>query len=301
MAARPVGNLGVSPQPGGGRTDQSHVRLLRLLWLSVVLVACAGQAPLPSHALELNQAGAEALAQGDLETADARLSVALEYSPHFVEALVNLGLVDMQRGNFTRARTLLQRARRLNADVAQVHHALGVLSERERRPDLASQHYRDALAVDPGFFAARANLGRLLFDAGFFEDARLTFKKLVEVAPAAAAGHSGLAEALIRLGRVAEADAVVAEAARRFPEDAALVVLRARALLRQGDGEAARSLLLPLAESRDEFSARALAWLSAVELARGEPALAAAAARRALRLDPDDGLARHLLSRALSP
>jgi tetratricopeptide (TPR) repeat protein len=277
------------------------VRLLRLLWLSVVLVACAGQAPLPSHALELNQAGAEALAQGDLETADARLSVALEYSPHFVEALVNLGLVDMQRGNFTRARTLLSRARRLNADVAQVHHALGVLSERERRPDLASQHYRDALAVDPGFFASRANLGRLLFDAGFFEDARLTFKKLVEVAPAAAAGHSGLAEALIRLGRVAEADAVVAEAARRFPEDAALVVLRARALLRQGDGDAARSLLLPLAESRDEFSARALAWLSAVELARGEPALAAAAARRALRLDPDDGLARHLLSRALSP
>jgi tetratricopeptide (TPR) repeat protein len=277
------------------------VRQLQLVWLGAVLVACAGQAPLPSHALELNQAGAEALAQGDLETADARLSVALEYSPHFVEALVNLGLVDMQRGNFTRARTLLQRARRLNADVAQVHHALGVLAERERRPDLASQHYREALAVDPGFFAARANLGRLLFDAGFFEDARLTFKKLVEVAPAAAAGHSGLAEALIRLGRVAEADAVVADAARRFPDDAALVVLRARALLRQGDSDGARSLLLPLAGKRDEFSARALAWLSAVELARGEPALAAAAARRALRLDPDDGLAHHLLSRALSP
>jgi Flp pilus assembly protein TadD len=277
------------------------VRQLPLLWLGVVLVACAGQAPLPSHALELNQAGADALARGDLETADARLSVALEYSPHFVEALVNLGLVDMQRGNFTRARTLLQRARRLNADVAQVHHALGVLSERERRPDLASQHYREALAVDPGFSAARANLGRLLFDAGFFEDARLTFKKLVEVAPAAAAGHTGLAEALIRLGRVAEADAVIADAARRFPDDAALVVLRARALLRRGDSDGARSLLLPLAEKRDEFSARALAWLSAVELTRGEPALAAEAARRALRLDPDDGLARHLLSRALSP
>lgn len=290
----------MSPQPGAGRTDEWQVRLLQLLWLSALLVGCAGQAPLPSHALELNQAGAEALAQGDLETADARLSVALEYSPHFVEALVNLGLVDLQRGNFTRARTLLQRARRLNADVAQVHHALGVLSERERRPDLASQHYRDALSVDPGFFAARANLGRLLFDAGFFEDARLTFKKLIEVAPAAAAGHSGLAEALIRLGRVAEADAVVAEAARRFPDDPALVVLRARALLRQGDGDGARNLLLPLAESRDEFSARALAWLSAVELARGQPMLAAAAARRALRLDPDDGLARHLLSQALS-
>jgi len=255
---------------------------------------------LPSRALELNQAGAEALAQGDLETADARLSVALEYSPHFVEALVNLGLVEIQRGNFARARLLLQRARRLNPDVAQVHHGLGVLAERERRNDLASEHYRDALAVDPGFFAARANLGRLLFDAGFFEDARLNFKKLVEVAPEASSGYSGLAESLLKLGRIAEADALVERAALRFPEDSALVVLRARSLLRQGRTEQARELLLPLVARRDGFSARALAWLGAVELARGKPPLAAAAARRALGLDPDDGLARHVLARALS-
>jgi len=77
------------------------------LWLA----GCAGAAPLPPKAVLLNQAGADALARGDLETADARLSLALEYSPHFVEALVNQGLVELQRGNFERARELITRAR----------------------------------------------------------------------------------------------------------------------------------------------------------------------------------------------
>ncbi len=268
------------------------------IWLTVLFAAslsCSGRAPLPPRAVALNESGARALAEGDLETADARLSVALEYSPHFVEALVNLGLVEVARGNFARARTLLQRARRLNPDVAQPHHALGILAERERRPDQASQHYREALAVDPGFFAARANLGRLLFDAGLFEDARLTFKKLSEVAPDAAVGHAGLAESLIRLGRVAEAERVIDAASKRFPDDGALCLLRARSALRQGQPERARALLLPLSEARNELTPRALSWLAVVELSLGHRSEAEKLARRSLLLDPEDGLARHVL------
>jgi tetratricopeptide (TPR) repeat protein len=262
------------------------------------LSACAGQAPLPARAVQLNQAGAEALASGDLETADARLSVALEYSPHFVEALINLGLVEMERGNFARARTLLQRARRLNPDVAQAHHALGVLSERERRPDRASLHYRDALGVDPGFAAARANLGRLQFDAAQFEDARLTFKKAIEVAPDERAAYSGLAESLIRLGRIDEAETTIERGITRFPDDPALIILRARSFLRLGQTGAARDLLEPIAGRRDEFSARALAWLGTLELLSGFPDRAASAAEKALALDPDDSLAVHVLTSA---
>ena len=72
---------------------------------------------------------------------------------------------------------------RLNPDVAQPHHGLGVLAERERRPDIASRHYQEALHVDPGFAPARANFARLLFDAGYVEDSMVQFKRLVEVAP----------------------------------------------------------------------------------------------------------------------
>jgi tetratricopeptide (TPR) repeat protein len=274
------------------------VRLL--FFLLVLVIGCAGAAPLPPRALELNEAGARALAEGNLETADARLSLALEYSPHFVDALVNLGLVECQRGNFTRARQLLLRARRINADVAQPHHALGVLAERERRPDRASEHYRDALRVDPGFAPARANLGRLEFDAGQLEAAYVTFKKLVEVAPDQSDGYVGLAETLIRLDRLEEALGVTREASARFPEDPGLALLTAREELRAGRVEASVALLLPLAAQHDDFAAAALGWLATAELARGEPRRAVGAAERALSLDPEQPVAIRALATALA-
>src|SRR6476659_10145728 len=67
-------------------------------------VGCASVPPLPPRAIELNRHGAAALAAGDLSAAEARLSVAIEYSPRFTEAWVNLGDVELRRGNLQRAR-----------------------------------------------------------------------------------------------------------------------------------------------------------------------------------------------------
>jgi tetratricopeptide (TPR) repeat protein len=267
--------------------------------LQVWLSGCSGTAPLPPRAVALNRAGAEALARGDLETADARLSLALEYSPRFVEALVNQGLVELQRGNFDRARELLMRARRLNEDVAQPHHALGVLAERQARPDLASRHYYEALAVDPGFEPARANLARLLFDAGMLEEALVQYKRLAEAAPGLAEAPIGLAETLLRLGRIAEAEAVAGAARERFPDAAELKVLAARSLLRRGEIEPAIELLAPLGYGRDEVAASALAWLATAELLRHRPRQALGAAERALALEPSSPVATYAMARAL--
>ena len=269
--------------------------------LSAVLFAgCTAGVPLPPAALALNNAGIEALARGDLETADARFSVALEYSPHFVDALVNLGLVEMQRGNFARARQLLERARRINPDVAQPHHGLGVLAERERRPDLASEHYYEALRVDPGFAAARSNLARLLFAFGLVDEALVQYQRLVEVAPGDPLALAGLAETLVRLGRTNESDAVLARALERFPEAPELALLDARKSLRAGDAEAALARLQPLAGRRDELGAAALAWSSAAELSQGELESATVSSRAALRLDPESSVATYVLAACLA-
>lgn len=276
---------------------QAFVAKMALL---AALSGCAGTAPLPRKAVELNHAGAEALAAGELELADARLSVALEYSPHFVEALVNLGLVETQRGNFARARQLFSRARRLNPDIAQPHHGLGVLSEHERRPDRASEHYREALRVDPGFPPARANLGRLLFQSGHLEEARIVFQRLVEIAPEEPDGFSGLAETLIRLGRHSESDRVTRAAYAKFPEHPGIALLAARALLRRGRTEQAIVRLLPLSANRDDFGAASLAWLATAELTRGRPRHAVGAARQSLALDPEQPVATGVLAEALT-
>lgn len=270
-----------------------------LLALGFSLLGCAGTAPLPPQAVALNRAGAEALAKGDLETADARFSLALEYSPRFVEALVNQGLLELQRGNFERARELLMRARRLNAHVAQPHHALGILAERQARPDEASRHYYEALAVDPGFAPSRANLARLLFDAAMLDEALIQFKRLSEVAPDSPEAAQGLAETLLRLGRVEEAEAVTRSARERFPDSPELTVLAARSLLRQGNIERAVELLSPLGYGKDDVAVSALGWLATAELLRGQPRLAVGAAKRALELEPTSHVATYAMAQAL--
>lgn len=254
---------------------------------------------MPPKALDLNRAGVDALAAGDLETADARFSLALEYNPNFVDALTNQGLVELQRGNFERARQLFTRARRLNPDVAQPHHALGVLEERERRPDLASRDYYEALRVDPGFAPSRANLAHLLYDGGLYEDALVQFKRLIEIAPDVADAQAGLAATLLHLERVDEAAAVINDALGAAPDAPELIIVAARLELRRGEFEAAIARLTPLTSERSDLAVHALAWLAAAQLSAGRPRAALAAAERAIALAPDDALASYALGVSL--
>ncbi len=276
------------------------VRPLAIAAILASLSGCASTPALPPRAAELNHTGVQALAAGDLETAESRFSLALEYSPRFVEAWVNLGLVELERGNLAVARHHFGRARRLNPDIAQPHHALGVLEEREGRPDRASDAYQDALAVDPGFFPSRLNWARLLFTAGFVEHARVQLRKAVEVAPDDPVPPAALAEVLIRTGRVTEANALVEQAHRRFPDDPALTILVARMLMRRDNPDGALVLLSPLAQGRSETAVAALGWMATAELVAGRPRLAVGAARRALQMEPDDSVATHTLALALA-
>lgn len=263
-------------------------------------LACASTAPLPPKAVELNRAGTEALREGDLETAGARFSLALEYSPRFVEAVVNLALVEQERGNLERARHLLERARELNPDVAQPHHGLGVLAERLGQNEAASKHYFEALAVDPGFAPARANLGRLFFEAGDYERARIQFKRLVEVAPDEVQGHAGLTSTLLKLHRTPEADATLAKALKRFESDPQLRLLQARRLLRQGKLADAKRELAALSQRSDAVGTAALGWLATAEVASGDLHAAAQTARRALDRQPHQAVAVYALALALT-
>jgi len=257
---------------------------------------CAASTPLPPKAIELNALGAMALHEGDLETAGARLNLALEYNPEFVEATTNLALVELQRGNLTRARQLLKRAKRLNPDLAEPHHGLGVLAEREYRPDLAQEHYQDALAVNPGFVPARANLAALFLEDARYEDALVQFRRLYEVAPESVLGHRGLVEALLALQRYDEALQAVEAALQRFPGDPGLCITLARLALQAGDTTQAFEILTPIAVAADDYGVEARAWSAVTLLAAGDAEKAVGAAQSALNLVPDHPLASYALA-----
>jgi tetratricopeptide (TPR) repeat protein len=265
---------------------------------SVSIIACATSVPLPAEALALNAAGARAIAEGQLGVAEARLSVALEYSPRFVEAWVNLGYVELGRGNFEQARRDFLRARDLNQDIATPHHALGLLADEQGRGAEAEEHYRAALKVDPGFAPSRANLARRLFARGQYENAREQFERLIEVAPDVIEGWIGVAETLRQLGRSAQAENVVARASRRFGDAPALRLLWARQQVERGEWLQAEALLAPLAGSTDTARAGAAwAWIAIARIGRHDFDGAGEAAHAALAIDRDDAVARYALER----
>lgn len=296
-------------------------------------LACA-RSPRPLHgkAIELQAAGARALARGELDRAAGQFSLALEYEPRMAAAENGLGLVAVRRGDEGAAAEHFAAALALNEELAEAHLNLGAILQRQGALDEALTHFQQALAVDPGFGAARLAAAEALLRLGRPEDARWELAKLCEAEPRWAAAHAAHALVLARLGRIAAAE----EAARRAQAlDERLPALhRARAeILRRGgdllgaitelqalvkaqpssiDDRLSLATVLALARRGDE-AARELAGLAEaapgraeipfvtafVALARDEPVQAIAAARRALALRGRYPEARLLLAEAL--
>ena len=293
-------------QPTTREVDQTFMRLLPslsrplgVLVLLMIVSGCASVPPLPPKALELNRDGAAALAVGDLATAEARLALAIEYSPRFTEAWVNMGYVDMQRGQLDMADKHFRKARELNPDMPAPHHALGLLADKRGKGKDAEHHYREALKVDPGFVASRVNLARRLFERSAFDEAREQFLRLTQVESQAPAGYLGLAECLLRLDREAEADDVIGRARARFGDTPELLMLVARQLLRREAYKEAEEVLAPLTNDADRLRAGAAwSWVGVARLGRGDKAGAKLAAKEALIVDNTDGVAQEVAKRA---
>jgi Tfp pilus assembly protein PilF len=267
----------------------------------IATFGCSSVPPLPPKAVELNRDGAAALAAGDLATAEARLAVALEYSPRFTEAWVNLGYVELRRGRLEQARKDFVKARDLNPDLPAPHHALGLLADGRDKGGEAEAHYRQALKVDPGFAPSRVNLARRLFQRGAFEDAREQFLRLTQVEPNVPAGYLGLAECLLRLEREDDADDVIKRARARFGDTPELRMLLARQLLHRAAYAEAEEVLAPLTDDADRSrAAMAWAWIAVSRQARRDVKGARAAAKEALLIDKTNDIAIEV-SRTLDP
>lgn len=219
-----------------------------VLGISVATGGCAPPSTLPTVAVDHNQAGAELLAEGHLDEAEARFHLALEYRAGFAEPRANLGLVAFRRGDLPAAERHLEAALRLDEDLASAWTSLGVVREAAGRPDDAQDAYEGALAIDPGLVPARRSLGALLVRRRAYGEARAHLFRLVQVAPDDPIAHAMLAYVELALGRPRAAEARAAAQLERFPDDVLLRAVRGFARAGRGDAVGALEDLEPAAE-----------------------------------------------------
>ena len=212
------------------------------------------------------------LRRGDSEGAIEHFGVAVRLAPENAQAHSDLGVLLAELGRNDRALEHLGRAVELEPGLVQALLTLGNVRTRLGRLAEAEATYRRVLESEPGNGEARLGLGAVLAQNGNFEQAVVELREALRLAPGAEQAprvHFGLAEALVRTGRIEEAlphytrvreidpaqslawlrEATVLMGLGRFAD--ARAVLEARLRVDATDGRAAHSLARLLAAAPD--------------------------------------------------
>ncbi|NRA03617.1 MAG: tetratricopeptide repeat protein [Myxococcales bacterium] len=154
------------------------------------------------------------LRRGDLRRAEARYREAIRLGPHFIPAYVNLADLFRQTGRDLDARALLEEARRIGPEVAEVHYALGLLLVRQKELEAALGPLARAAELAPGHPRLAYVYALALHSAGRTDAALEALARGLEHAPYAAELLQALVELSRAAGRTEAADAL----ARRLQE-----------------------------------------------------------------------------------
>ncbi len=190
--------------------------------------------------------------------------VTLERNPSSWMGHVNLGLIELDRGELSSAEEHFREAARLKPDNAQAHNDVGLACFRSGRLDEAIAEYQTAVRLVPVFAEARNNLGLALSRRGRLDEAQAQLREAVRLKPGYSEAHNNLGIVLAQASRV----------------DAALGEFRRAVELRPDYVNAWVNL--------------GNAWLMA-----GQPGRAAESFRRALEFEPDSAAAQSGLAYAL--
>jgi choline-sulfatase len=136
----------------------------------------------------LNALGIAYARSGQPERAAAVFQRALDENPANVQALENIGTLEMQRGNLPAAQRALEQAAAIDPRSARAHNGLGVIAMRGGRADEAFAHWKRAVELAPNDFDALFNLSMELDAAGRHDEARPYLERFVRDAPPAQYG-----------------------------------------------------------------------------------------------------------------
>ncbi len=123
------------------------------------LTGCLAHTQTHPEADRHNQLCVNEVNAGNLEEARIHCLHAIEFSPEYADAWVNLGLIAYKRGQRDEAKSDFIKAIHFDNECAQGWNDLGVLALEDGHANEAQQRFERALKVNPDYLEARKNLG----------------------------------------------------------------------------------------------------------------------------------------------
>jgi len=171
----------------------------------------------------LNNLGNVQLQLGAIDEATATLQSAIRIDAGHAPSHLTLADVFLQRGDLDRAEAHADRAIELRPTMAQAHAQRGRVSVARRDLEEAVMHLQRAIDIGIDDPAIRELLAVVLMDLGKPAEALHHFQVVLGADPTRWKAFGGSAIALARLGRRAEAEAILADARARFGDHPGLL------------------------------------------------------------------------------
>jgi Flp pilus assembly protein TadD len=169
----------------------------------------------------------------------------------------------------------------------EAHTNLATFLDAEHRSAEALEHFRQAMALEPGDETTIHNLGKALLRRGRLEEAAQSFTQLVALQPCSADYRVDLGAILARLNRSGEAEAQYLEALRLEPAHPVAHLNLGIIFFARGEAEQAKEHFSKAAQGNLADPA-AFIYLGAIEQQAGRLADAERYYAAALKLQPDN-------------
>ncbi len=166
----------------------------------------------PIAAARLNNTGVALMNQQLLEKALAKFDEAHKIDPTAAVPILNRGIALLYLRKLPEAEEALKQAAAIDANNVRIWYSLGLTHFTGDNPTLAIDDFKHAIKIDPNDADSYYYLGSLYLNLKNYDDAIKQFQAALQLNPLHASAEFGLASALQRSGKVAEAH----EHLRRF-------------------------------------------------------------------------------------
>jgi len=156
--------------------------------------------PSPSGADALNDLGIIAVRRGDRAAAEEYFDRAIAYRPGYGKGYNNLGNLAAEAGDVAAARSYYEQALAADGEDARAYYFYGKLLLSEGDAEGAAEKFERAVYYQPNFTAAWYELGKLARAAGDLPRARECYEKVLHETPDSWEARAGLADILYGLG-----------------------------------------------------------------------------------------------------